>query len=97
MGMANAKKLTKACKPKKIIELTYEQVVDKCMNIFESKIDEIAANNQFYTTQQGADSINEYAIKFQTVAQNCKFSDAELDKNLKNKFISGFHIEYLFK
>lgn len=89
MGITNAKQLVKACKPKKVVDLTYDEVVDKCLNIFESKIDEIAANNSFYTMNQGQETINEYAIKLQAVAASCKFSDAELDKNLKNKFISG--------
>lgn len=85
LGSENLQKLKNFCMGTNFVELNYDTLVENGRKLWEN-INKRRASDEFYSLKQGAESINEYAVKLQSVAEDAGMRDED---TLTNKFISG--------
>jgi Zinc knuckle len=89
MGPTASQKLINACKPKTPKEFTFAQIEEKCEAIFCGVKYTIAEHYKFNNRhQQEGESVTDYGIELQAMAENCKFGDF-LDTALRDRFVAG--------
>ena len=82
--------LQRRIKPKKLSEVSYQDVQDKLTSQFETKKSVIGATVNFLNRKQSADeSIENYAKALNVLGAGCEYQDCCRDRLLRDSFIAG--------
>lgn len=90
MSKESSTKVIQACKPNKAVELSLQVVKDKCNVVFGTEFNEITLGIKFMEAkQEKGESMADYGVRIQDLANRYKFNENDLDKNLRSKFVGG--------
>lgn len=79
-----------ACEPNEILKVEYEDLKKKLKELYEPEKNECLLRIAFRDRKQkDAENIQDYVLALKSLANNCKFSAAELENNVKDQLISG--------
>lgn len=85
-----------ACEPQEILKVKYDDLNSKLKEIYEPEKNECLLRIAFKDRKQkNTESIQEYILALRNLAQKCKFSQTELDNNLKDQLIGGVRSELI--
>jgi Zinc knuckle len=89
IGPTASQKIYKACRPKEPKQFEYDEIVQKCKNIFQGERWSIAEHYRFNKRDQHeGESAQDYAIELQAIGEHCAFGDFR-DTALRDRFVAG--------
>lgn len=82
--------LQAVCEPTEPISMSYSQLKAKLTNLYEPKTNEHLQRYSFRERKQkDSETVKDYFVALQGLAQRCKFSAVELKGQLKDQLIAG--------
>lgn len=97
IGPAASIKISKACKPDKPADKSYADIVAICEGLFMGQKNYIMGHYKFNKRSQlEGESINDFAIELQSLAENCDFKEYR-DTALRDRFVAGVRSTEILK